>query len=48
MLLEMLRYAMGLANIGQAKDNTPAELEGYLEDVKTSAITIAFGIGYKF
>jgi len=42
------RYAMGLANIGQAKNNTPDELRPFLEDVKTSAITVAFGIGYKF
>ncbi len=42
------RYSLGLANIGEFKDKTMPELEGYLSDVKTSAITLLVGIGYKF
>lgn len=43
-----VRYSLGLANIGEFKEKTMPELEGYLSDVKTSTITILVGIGYKF
>jgi len=43
-----VRYSLGLANIGEFKEKTPPELEAYLKDVKTSTISILFGIGYKF
>jgi len=43
-----VRYSLGLANIGEFKEKTAPELEAYLKDVKTSTISILFGIGYKF
>jgi hypothetical protein len=43
-----LRYELGLMNIGDPKDKTPDVLLPYLEDVKTSAISLTFGVSYMF
>jgi len=42
------RYCLGLANIAEPKNETPDEIAGYLQDVKTSAISILAGLIYKF
>ena len=42
------RYCLGLANIAEPKDETPDEIQNYLEDVKTSTVSLLAGIIYKF
>lgn len=42
-----VRYSPGLVNIGQAKDKTSEILTPYLEDVKTTTISLLVGVSYK-
>jgi len=43
-----VRYSLGLANIAEPKDETPEEIQGYLQEVKTSTISVLAGLLYKF
>lgn len=43
-----VRYSLGLANIAEPKNETPDEIQDYLQDVKTSTISILAGLLYKF
>ena len=43
-----IRYSLGLANIAEPKEETPEEIQEYLQDVKTSALSILAGLLYKF
>lgn len=42
------RYSLGLTNIAEPKKETPDEIQSYLQDVKTSTISILVGVIYKF
>jgi hypothetical protein len=43
-----LRYTLGLSNIGEAREGTPLVYVPYLSNVKTSTISLLFGVSYKF
>lgn len=43
-----IRYSMGFSNIGEYKDKTIDIPPAQLADVKTSTISILFGVAYKF
>lgn len=43
-----VRYTLGLSNIAEPKNETPEEIKEYLQDVKTSTISILAGLLYKF
>ncbi len=43
-----VRYSLGLANIAEPKNETPDEIQNYLKEVKTSAISVLAGLLYKF
>lgn len=43
-----VRYTLGLANIAEPKKETPEEIQNYLQEVKTSVISILAGLLYKF
>lgn len=43
-----IRYSLGLMSIGEKRPNTPESFTNYLADIKTSAISLSFGVSYKF
>ena len=43
-----VRYSLGLANIAEPKDETPDDIQNYLQEVKTSTLSVLAGIIYKF
>jgi len=43
-----VRYTLGLANIAETKDETPEEIQNYLQEVKTSTLSVLAGLLYKF
>lgn len=43
-----VRYTLGLANNAEPKNETPDEIQSYLQDVKTSALSVLSGLIYKF
>jgi hypothetical protein len=43
-----LRYSMGLSSIGEKREGTPDSYAAYVEDIKVSAISLLFGVMYKF
>jgi hypothetical protein len=42
-----LRYSLGLSSIGEKRPNTPESFTDYVSDIKTSAISLSFGVAYK-
>lgn len=43
-----VRYSLGLSNIAEPKNETPDEVANYLQDVKTSTLSVLAGLLYKF
>jgi hypothetical protein len=43
-----LRYSLGLASVGEKREGTPDVYAEYLKDVKSSAISLLFGVSYNF